>query len=444
MNHDADDARLPRDTTPTWEVELLISGVAVFAMLQLPELLDRAILEWSPRFIDRWARLLVLVYLYAKSAALILAATFVIHLLLRARWIALVGMLSIYPKGVDWSTMRLGPHARDIESARMGRIETAIDRADNRATMVFALGVVMASILFAITLLVAALLALAWWLETRWDVMADPAWVAWSTLLLMVPYGLAMLVDRRFGDRLAPGGVAERALRGTLRIYTGVGLGMANNPAIALLSSHHGRRRTVFMTSFVFMLAVLAALGTYFIARHPGAVGSYAAFPDGEALPARALDTAHYDDRRDPLRDPVVPYLQSAVITGPYAQLVVPFVPDRDPPAMRGACPQLRPDDALPDDDASTAVSAADRLACLQRVRAVSLDGRPLAVAYDIGRDPRTERPALVAMIDVRALAPGRHELRVVRPPLARDKDRPADRFTREPDAPHDILPFWR
>ena len=105
-----DTSQLPRHTTPTWEVELLISGVAVFAMLQLPELLDRTVLEWQPRLVDRWADLLWIDYIYAKSAALILAATFVIHLLMRARWIALVGMLSIYPKGVDWKALRRGPH----------------------------------------------------------------------------------------------------------------------------------------------------------------------------------------------------------------------------------------------------------------------------------------------------------------------------------------------
>ena len=80
--HDDDGALpLPRNTTPTWEVELLISGVAVFAMLQLPELLDRYILDWYPRLVDRWAKLLFLVYVYAKSAALILAVTAVASLI---------------------------------------------------------------------------------------------------------------------------------------------------------------------------------------------------------------------------------------------------------------------------------------------------------------------------------------------------------------------------
>ncbi len=41
--------QLPQHTTPTWEVELLISGVAVFAMLQLPGWLDNQLFALMPR-----------------------------------------------------------------------------------------------------------------------------------------------------------------------------------------------------------------------------------------------------------------------------------------------------------------------------------------------------------------------------------------------------------
>ena len=88
---------LPAHTTPTWEVELLISGVAVFAMLQLPGLLDDAIFAWRPRFSQEWSSVVFLLYVYSKGAAVLLAGTFVVHLLLRARWIALVGLHSIHP-----------------------------------------------------------------------------------------------------------------------------------------------------------------------------------------------------------------------------------------------------------------------------------------------------------------------------------------------------------
>jgi hypothetical protein len=96
--------KLASETTPTWEVDLLISGVAVFAMLQLPGWLDDGVFAVMPRLDEAWATLVELLYFYAKSAALILAATFIIHLLLRARWIALVGMHVGLPAGSPCGT----------------------------------------------------------------------------------------------------------------------------------------------------------------------------------------------------------------------------------------------------------------------------------------------------------------------------------------------------
>jgi hypothetical protein len=46
MTDDADhdgEIRLPPKTTPTWEVELLVSGATVFGLAQLPPLADRVL-----------------------------------------------------------------------------------------------------------------------------------------------------------------------------------------------------------------------------------------------------------------------------------------------------------------------------------------------------------------------------------------------------------------
>src|SRR5690606_25714907 len=126
-------------------------------------------------------------------------------------------------------------------------------------------------------------------------------------------------------------------------------------------------------------------------------IGSYGLFPDDAG---KALDLAHYDDQRNPARHAAVPYVQSMVIDAPYVQLVLPYQPRRDDPAMRAGCPQPE-----------------ERLACLQSLHGGTLDGKPVDdLAYEIARDPRTNRPALLAMIDIRQLAPGRHELQVARP----------------------------
>ena len=47
-------------------------------------------------------------------------------------------------------------------------------------------------------------------------------------------------------------------------------------------------------------------------------------------LDPRVLDASHYDDSRDPLTDQPVPFIQSAIVSGPYLRLVIPFEPDAD------------------------------------------------------------------------------------------------------------------
>ena len=139
---------------------------------------------------------------------------------------------------------------------------------------------------------------------------------------------------------------------------------------------------------------------------------------------ARVFDAAHYDHLRDVGRDPAVPFIDDPVVRGPWLRLTVPFQPGADDAALLGRCPEAV---AAGDEDADRVLD------CLQSIHAVGLDGKPLAsLRYDAGSDPRTERPALVAMIDARELAPGRHELRIAR---AGAEDHGEAAW---------VIPFWR
>jgi hypothetical protein len=285
------------------------------------------------------------------------------------------------------------------------------------------MGVVLASILCGITLLFGIVVGLAWLLETRLGFAPNTTWIAWAAIFVMMPYAIAVGVDRRMGARLAPDGPGTRVIRAVLGAYARIGMGMANNPALALLSSHRGRKRTILLIAAIFLAATFAASTSYYMARSPDDFGSYDAFPDSDEVPTRAIDSAHYDDRRDPLRSPITPFVQSTVIVGPYLQLVIPWVPDRDGPSLSAQC--------------GTQESEA-QLACYAlHVRTITLDGKPIAPVFDIGEDARTNRPALIALIDVRSLARGRHLLGVTLPP--RHRDGHAD------DAPNtDFIQFWR
>ena len=425
---------LPRHTTPTWEVELLISGVAVFAMLQLLGWLDDAWFALQPRLEASWSTALMMLYIYAKGATLILAITFALHLLLRAHWIAQVGMHSVYPEGIRWERLRVGPVQRELERQRYGGPEAAIERADNRATVVFSIGVTLATFLLTSTVVVALVVAISALLAR----LGGPAigtsdQLAAGFALVLAPFLLAGMVDRTFGARLSPEGRGRALLKAIYRVYGRIGMSHRSNPTMAMVSSHIGEKRTILLSTMAMFAVVIVVIWGHNAQRNPLEVGNYDAFPTAPTGATRTIDPTHYDDTRDVARGDALPYVQSLIVREPYLRLIVPYQPDRDNAALRTACPSAA---ALPQEERHTAL-----LDCLQRLHPVELDGKPLAsLQYDLSSDPRTERPALLAMIDVRMLATGRHELRVARP--AADKQEGDGNDVRS-NAPYRI-PFWR
>ncbi|MEO6800304.1 MAG: hypothetical protein ABI178_10240 [Rhodanobacter sp.] len=423
-----DPDQLPRHTTPTWEVELLISGVAVFAMLQLPGWLDNQMFALMPRLDADLAGIGLSLYLYLKSAAVILAVTFAMHLLLRAHWIALVGMHSVYPDGVLWEKLRMGPIQREIEQRRRGCAAESIERADNRATVVFAIGVMLATRLLQIGLVFAVLFTLlligATLTGARVNLFLLLSICLASIILLML---LSRRIDRMFGQGLRRNGLPRRALAKTFRLIAHAGIGRRSE-VMALLASHGSERRINLMTVVIFAVLFTAMTFGMRAMTHPAQAGSYGLFPHS-VDDSRSLRSSHYDDQRDALHGPATPFVQSAVIDGAYLRLTVPYQPQIDAPAQRSQCASAL---AMPAGEAR----AAAMLDCLARLHAVSLDGQPLAALhYDIGSDPRTERPALQAMIDVRSLASGRHLLRIARAPTSETEDQGDDA---------DVIAFWR
>ncbi|MBN8261389.1 MAG: hypothetical protein J0L59_03590 [Xanthomonadales bacterium] len=421
--------QLPARTTPTWEVELLISGVAVFAMLQLPGWLDGVLLTLEPRVNGDWRMVVVMSYVYAKSAAVVLAATFVIHLMLRAMWIALVGMQSVYPAGIRYDRLKLGPIQSEVERERGFDMAATVERADNRASVAFAVGVLIASTLAVICVVFCGGLALVNLAAAAFGWKVN-VMVLFATIfaILFLPVLAAMLLDRQLGARLPRDAWLRHAISTTLRIGSRLGMGVGRNPILSILSSNGGQRQAMLLFNGAVILAMVTATTSLVGIQRPEWIGNYGLFPASDALD---VETDYYDDQRDPQAGRAQPYIPGMVVRGPYLKLVVPYVPRRVEALMQ-QCP-------IPG-SANDEARAAALLACLGKLHAVSLDGRPLpGLRYDASNDPRTDRPALLAMIDVRDLPAGRHELRIARPPYSDRKPR-KDR----PDPGYHRIVFWR
>ncbi|HWS27110.1 MAG TPA: hypothetical protein VN259_11140 [Xanthomonadales bacterium] len=431
--------QVPKDTTPTWEVELLLSGALVFSMLQVPGLLDEAIAALRPRLTGSLNYGGFMLYFYLKITSYALIATFVLHLSSRAIWVAALGLRSVYPGGVDWDKLSRGPIYLEYAQRTTQTLDQMIDRADNRASLVFAFGLLLVLMSLAIMAFTIALVAIGGLLG---PLLLNDGDGTWLTMILVgafvVPTLLATLIDRRWGARIPVTHWLAGAIRGVYRSSAMLVWGRFTNPIMLTFFSRMGiTRSNVMMMGALYSL--MAVVLVEFLLR-----AGVIALPGESFLPAkpaeremRAINYAESRSQRDALEGQ--PYIPGEIVRGPYLRLFVPYLPRRIEPVIERDCPA-----------AAIAVTGANEVerqnaaklrtdavldCAASTLHPVTLNGAPITdLRYDIAEDPVSGLRGFVAMIDVRELPRGRHELVVAKP----------IRLDREEQPEPAIIPFWR
>jgi hypothetical protein len=421
---------IPRHTTPTWEMELLISGATVFALMQLPALLDVALASLLPRFDRQVGTMILLPWMYVSSTVYALIITFVLHLATRGYWVALVGLASVYPEGVRWDALKWGPHYLATVRERMPPLPVLIERADNRASQVFGFGLGFALVVIAplvlVTVTAGAAYGLSELLDRRWS------WIAiWNVIIALIfaPYLVMIGIDRFWGRHLAPDGRAARVLRRGFAGYLRAGFSSFINFPVTMFVSLFGQNRGALLLSLVVLALVSLSMAKQFWHDFESRVGQFGPLAHAEVGQGRTLNPQHYADQRDPHdANAPLPFIPSEVVRGDYLRVFIPYRPTRDNRALEATCPEaMRPDAGEPD----------LALDCLASLYGIAIDGIRVAdPAFDRAIDPRTRLRGVVAMLSVAHLARGRHELQVRQAEIAGPPDARA--------APAHRIPFWR
>ena len=449
---------VPRGTTPTWEIEMLLSGAVVFALMQMPGVLDTT---FDRMFLKLPASLSVgslLVYSYVKAIVYALVLTFVTHLAARAYWIALVGIDSVYPEGPRWDRLKTGPILRDMARRDFVPLKTLIGRADDRCSLIFSGGILL--VMFALfSLVITSVITGAAFLISHFA-LGDRYWIEIMLGLAAVsalPAALAGLWDRYRGDRLDPDGSGAHAIRMLTRVNQRFMIA-PTLPMLYTLSTNRPRQR-IYAAIVVAMLAILYfVMGEVLVRREVLQLDLYPHLPDRPT--SYALDPDHYEDRREPGGATTLPYIQSEIVTGRYVRLFVPYLTERHEAGLARACPELEPlaqsrfmrrTDRL--DDARSL----ETLACFAKMLEFQLDGAPIAPDLNFGSDARSGHRGIVAMIPVAELAPGRHVVALRRPPRPSDElakvaeEQPASGEAPKAAGSNDAnaelryeIPFWR
>ena len=429
------------DTSPTWELELLISGAVLFALFQIPPILNGFFNRLEPHATATAGPAVFLVELYVRAIVLALIASFVVHLVARAYWVGLVGLHSVFPRGVRWEEMKVGPVSEQLYRERLSSLPRIIARTDNFCSVIFSFAFLLA-LFFAFTILITGGFGLgAYGLARLFSGGRNTRqyFFLLCGLFTVVPL-LTNVIDRRWAARFAPGSWQVRALRGAARYSYHVSFLNVTGPVFLTLLTNIGRRKLTLIFYLAFLGIIVYVAADRLASSDRLSVNSYDYFG---ASDTHGVNYRFYESQRgDEEILPRTPSIQSDVIRDPYVKLFIPYSPARHNELLPQTCPHLRilqerglqlgADPAVAD---SLAVPV---LECLAKVHAVTINGAPLRDPdFRFYEHPRTGIKGVIAYIPADSLPRGRNVI-TVKPAPRTGEDAP-----RVPPRPY-VIPFWR
>ncbi|MEO6172949.1 MAG: hypothetical protein ABIP02_07520, partial [Arenimonas sp.] len=390
-----DSNQISQRTTPTWEMELLISGATVFSLLQLPAPLYRYLSNAGEMHSEAVHQAIKIFSIYIQFSLWILIITFVLHLFMRGYWIALVGMNSVFPKGMQWDKLGgYGPIYKKNLEENSPSMSELIEVADNRATVVFGLGFGAAMTMMLLSVLMGLLIGVLMTLQIL-GVNAKSDVIIFILLgVFMLPYLFVYSIDKYFGSNLINGKIGA-GLGKMIGFYNAIGFGRSSI-LINLYRTNQTRRKGYLMFG---VMVAMAAGSTLLLSRNSLDGGAYNGLPSSDRNNGLEAPVDYYASLREQAgSQSIQPYIESPVSNGPYLRLFVPYVPRQHNEVLQKQCPQalLR-----------KAANTGEGLSCLSKLLAISIDGKLASVDLMASSDPQTGQRGMMAMLPIQALESG-------------------------------------
>lgn len=323
-------------TSQSWNLELIISGAALYATLSLPELLDEGFTYYRYNLIRDTNSLHEIIPAeivgLMKGVCYLLFGAFLVNFVMRAFWIALVGLLAVYPAGIQYDKVyRLSRYAQQRLVSQMGTLPDYIVRLDRRCNVIFAIAFGLALLFIAISTTFILFIVI----ESGLQIVLPEHWYEqvriWGGIVAATLfYGFLIFVLivnlPRFRDdpRFAP--IAFRLSESMYIIF--LGLYRPVQYIMYTFFSNHAhstlKKRLVLLYVSIFVFALVVMVGQVFQTLRVSDVFDSRSFMSTRD-PARTINTNAYDNLRDPAELIDKASMQADVIREPYIRLFISY-----------------------------------------------------------------------------------------------------------------------
>ncbi len=422
----------------SWQPELLISGLAIFAAMQFPTLIADFQLYVAFNFDKDMFMYASILTSYLSVASYAIAINFSVHFALRVFWIGVLGLMSVYPKGIDYDNYPYGGK-KFVEKLRqkLTTLEDFSIQIDRLCSIIFAssglivLSLVSASILVSSVFLLS--LIIKFLVPNYWDDLYNQI----TVIILagfMVLFGIVLSLFNY--TKLKHTAFADKYHFPIYWTFSSFIFNVLNRPfhylSMTFSTNTSAGKMNVLIGIYIVGLSGFITLNT--VMRMGGIeTRDYYAEESNEF----ALDPMFYDNLRPSHRYATRPSISSDVIEGKFVKLFVPYTKRLDV-KLKEVCGDttLKKDDSMNDFQHSQRQNEA-YLQCFEQFYQVYLNDVKLQkVDWHFYQHPNKEEKGLISYIPTASLEEGKSVLRIEEWQSKKEKEEEKEMRVFE-------IPFW-
>ncbi|MEZ4883925.1 MAG: hypothetical protein R3E32_04225 [Chitinophagales bacterium] len=311
----------------SWQPELLISGLAIFATMQFPALIADFQHYVAFNFDADILMYAAILTTYLSIASYAIAVNFSIHFVLRVFWIGVLGLISVYPKGIDYDNYPYGGK-KFVEKLRqkITNLEDFSLQIDRLCSIIFSLSGLIVLSLVSVCILVSSIFLLSLLVKFLLPSYYDGRYNQITFIILGVVISLFGVLISLFNyTKLKHTTFADKYHFFIYWTFSGLVFNVLNRPfhylSMTFSTNASVGKMNVFIGVYISLLTLFILLNAKL--QYEGIeTRLYYAEESNEF----ALNPMYYDSLRPKHRYATQPCIPSDVMEGKFVKLFIPYV----------------------------------------------------------------------------------------------------------------------
>lgn len=412
---------LERLQEESWQLELLITGFAIFLVAGSKEAIWRFVKEMEVLLSGTDGLVMLTPFVAILIASwLILLINLILHVFIRGLWISAIGLRYV-SDDIDFEELNFAPKYDQFLKKQIPSFDAFIEKLEKLASIVFAFTFIIIFMIISLGMFILLMMGVVRILEATLDSIISEQMVNYITrgiVITLVVFAMVYFFDFISLGRVKKIKFLQKFYYPIYRFYGWVTLAFLYRPLYYnLIDNSFGRKIGFLLFPYLIIVTTVTSIQ----------VDSFLYFPKRNSN--KTLQNSHYDDRTDmesPQLDVSIP---SKYIDQDFLELFIPYNKNDDE-SIEAICPGIIADksvgvkfNAIQFSSSELKITSIDSvLLCNSLIHQVMINDSVIEDPdFMFYNKPAFDEKGIIATIDIGNLDKGKHLIRVEKRRLSSD-----------------------